>query len=351
MDKKLKKIFLSHSSKDKKIVSYFMDDILIGVLSFSHTDIFYTSGDGTKIESGENWRDSIKENIAQCEVIILFITPNYKQSEVCLNEMGAAWASGKKVLQLIVYPITYNNIGVIMDVSQIEKLNDETSLDRVRDTIQEIFKGREFDIKSDRWTNKKQEFLLKLENYFEENPFLPIVSNETYDSMEKQCSNLKNLNKKLLKENEKLNDIIESLKELKDKEQVKAVLKDDDAIKVEDKFEEIIKNIREATKQFKPVIVTIIYNNYCNKNLHFTYQYNKEEIDQAIARGYIDEEYDVNWSSYKLVELEKYLLELSQLLKENEVLCLELEEEYKIDININNLDFWEQIIQTKMYYE
>lgn len=349
MKDETKKIFLSHSSKDEKVVSYFMDDILIGVLGFKHTDIFYTSGDGTRIESGENWRDSIKDNLINCKMILLFITPNYKQSEVCLNEMGAAWVSGKIVLPLILDPITYGSVGVIIDVSQIEKLNDEKSLDRIRDKIVDIFQEENFKIKSDRWTGKKQEFLFKIEDYLVENPFLPIVSNKNYYDMEKKYLDLKKSYKVLINEKENLNDTIEKLKELKDKEQVKEVLIDN--IAVRDKFENYITSIKKMIEEFKPVIRTIIYNNYCDKNLHFSYQYNKEEIDQAIARGYMDEEYTICWSNYKLKKIEVALSELHELIKDNETLCLELEEEFQFDTNINNLDFWEQIMEIKMYYE
>lgn len=351
MKEEIKKIFLSHSSKDEKIVSYFMDDILIGVLGFKHTEIFYTSGDGTRIESGENWRESIKDNLINSKVIILFITPNYKQSEVCLNEMGAAWTSGKKVLPLILDPITYDSVGVLMDVSQIEKLNCEKGLDRIRDKIVDIFDEVNFKIKSDRWTGKKQEFLLRLEDYLGKNPFSPVISNKTYYDLEKKYLTLKNTYKEIINEKENLNRIIESLKELKDKEQVKEVMIDNNSNEARDTFENSINNIKEMIEEFKPVIRTIIYNNYCGKNLHFSYQYNKEEIDQAIARGYIDEEYSVCWSNFKLRKIEVALSELNDLMRFSEMLSIELEEEYETEININNLNFWEQIMKIKMYYE
>jgi hypothetical protein len=84
-------IFISHASKDKKIIDAFIDDILVGSGLVELDDIFSTTTDGTKIDSGEDWRNSIKDHLEKAKITFQIITPNYKESEVCLNEMGAAW--------------------------------------------------------------------------------------------------------------------------------------------------------------------------------------------------------------------------------------------------------------------
>jgi hypothetical protein len=90
----MERIFLSHASKDKEIIQGFMDEILIGALSIKLGDIFCTTTDGTKIKSGEDWRNEIRAHLVEAKITFLFITPNYKESEICLNEMGAAWVLG-----------------------------------------------------------------------------------------------------------------------------------------------------------------------------------------------------------------------------------------------------------------
>src|SRR5260221_4510442 len=94
----MKRVFISHASKDKEIVDAFIDDLLVNVLAIKITDVFCTSTDGTKILSGEDWRNQIQENLKGAKITFLIITPNYKESEICLNEMGAAWGlSGKTI--------------------------------------------------------------------------------------------------------------------------------------------------------------------------------------------------------------------------------------------------------------
>ena len=108
-----RKIFISHAIKDKEIADAFVDVILHGALSVSIDEIFCVSTDGTKIKSGDDWRNSIRENIFSAKINFLLISPNYKESEVCMNEMGAAWMTDAIVLPLIIDPINYKTVGVI----------------------------------------------------------------------------------------------------------------------------------------------------------------------------------------------------------------------------------------------
>lgn len=191
--KKYKNIFISHSSLDKKIVDCFIDDILIGALGFAISDIFSTSTEGAKIKSGNDWRDEIKDNILNAKVIVLIVTSNYKSSEMCLNEMGAAWTTSNKVITLIVEPINFKSVGILQEINQVEKLNDEKSLDRIKDEMQNIFNIPSEKLKSDRWTCKKEEFLDKIESYVESNPFPLPISIDVVEDLKKKYDELNSL--------------------------------------------------------------------------------------------------------------------------------------------------------------
>lgn len=165
------KIFVSHASKDEEIARAFVDLILHGGLSVPINEIYCISADGTKIKSGDDWRNSIRSAIRIVKINFLLITTSYKNSEVCLNEMGAAWVSDAKVIPLIIDPITYKTVGIIQEPNQIEKLLDEMSLDRIKDVIQEELHIDNSQLRSDRWTAKKREFLDRVNHYLETNTF------------------------------------------------------------------------------------------------------------------------------------------------------------------------------------
>lgn len=344
-----KKIFLSHSSEDKKIVDSFMDNLLINVLGISINDIFYTSGEGTKIKSGEDWRQAIKNNLLTADVLILFITPNYKQSEICLNEMGAAWACGKTVLPVIVPPISYESVGVTMNINQIEKLDDEQSLDRIKDVIVEIFNIENTRVKSDRWTSKKKKFLMELENYIEKNPFKKLVTNKEFDKISKDCEDYKELYKESLNQITNLEDLVEKLKVLKDKKEVANIIIDNSDNLI-DIFEEVRQELEGELQGIEPAIRTIIFNNYANKDVIVGYDECRIELNKAVAKGIITDDRDLCYDNLKIIKILEKLDQISNMLKEKEELVNLLEDEYNVSADISNLEFWETVLKIKMYY-
>lgn len=121
-------IFISHSSKDEQIVALFIDKILQLALQINLNKIFCTSIQAMSITSGENFRKAVRENLMRASHVIQIITRNYKESEVCLNEMGAAWVLNSRVIPFILNPIRYDTVGFIHEPIQQLKLDDENDL-------------------------------------------------------------------------------------------------------------------------------------------------------------------------------------------------------------------------------
>lgn len=151
------KIFVSHSSKDEGLVRDFVDRILLLGLNMQNEDIFCTSIEGMDIKSGEDFRNKIKQQLKESEIIIQLITENYKQSEVCLNEMGAAWVLNAKVIPFIVEPIRYDNVGFIHNTTQLLKLNTKKDLLKFKDDHKGFFNSSDFNIS--RYDQQIDEFL------------------------------------------------------------------------------------------------------------------------------------------------------------------------------------------------
>lgn len=173
MLKKLpRKIFLSHCEKDYSIIKIFAEDLLVNGMSFHPNDYFCSSIPGSRITLGANWAEDILFNLEGCKVIILFITPNFMSSEMCLMEMVGAWIGKNETIPPIIDPIDYKTAGPITDQKQIEHLDDEEGLDRVRDRlVNEIFTDMQFVNKSDRWSSKKKEVLAGIKKHINNNPF------------------------------------------------------------------------------------------------------------------------------------------------------------------------------------
>ena len=134
-----KKIFISHSTQDKDIVDAFVTLLCMGG-GFSPNDIFCTSFVGGKIKNGDDLRAHIQSNVNFADFAILLISPNYKQSAVCLNEMGAVWAVNKQVKTYVLPGLKESEVGWLIDTKAAEKINDPVALAALYDTFVKFYK-------------------------------------------------------------------------------------------------------------------------------------------------------------------------------------------------------------------
>jgi len=348
-----KDIFISHSGKDKKIVDDFVD-LLLGALSVPISKIFCSSSDGMKIESGTDWRDSILEALQQAKVNFLFISPNYKESEVCMNEMGAGWVTSAKVIPLIIEPINYKTVGVIQEPIQIEKLLDEKSLDRVKDILQESLEIHSKLIKSDRWTAKKKEFVLKTKKYIKDNPFIKPMDREEFDELIQERDDLEITLTKFIEEKSELEDLVEELKKVKDKSEVDTIVKKyTDTSEFED-FESLTKKVYKSLNDFHPIITGIIFKTFANKDITIKAFAYTEYVDEALANDYITEELEASFSlTRKMENLELLLDDLSSFMRKDlsSDFYINFENEYEeAPFSISNKLFWEDVLGLTLYF-
>jgi hypothetical protein len=137
------KIFISHSSKDIEIIKGFTNKILGNGLGFDidkrKQKIYCTSIENLGIKTGQDFRRNIKEHLLNANIVLLFLSENYKNSDICLNEMGASWAYEKTVFPLIIPPMDFKGVGALMEVNECVKLDSEDRLLKVCDELNEKF--------------------------------------------------------------------------------------------------------------------------------------------------------------------------------------------------------------------
>lgn len=114
------KIFISHSSKDIDIVKSFVENVLKLGLDIPADRIFCSSMEGQGVKSGQYIPDRLKQEINASCLALLFLSKNYKSSEVCLNEVGAAWVTLPKenIIPLILPDTDYSELG-FLDIGRL----------------------------------------------------------------------------------------------------------------------------------------------------------------------------------------------------------------------------------------
>lgn len=136
------KIFISHSSADKEIVKAFVEKILLLGCGYEKDDIFCTLNSDA-IDLGDDFRNSIIENMRCCDYIFLMISKNYRQSEICHNEVGAAWAlqDTKRVIPLKFPNLSFSqeDLGVLNVVKQAGTINDTQQITKIYDELCKVY--------------------------------------------------------------------------------------------------------------------------------------------------------------------------------------------------------------------
>ena len=155
-ERSAKKIFISHSSKDKDIIEKFTDNILQLGIGLSHEDIFCTSIEDMGIKNGEDIREHIRNNVQSADFSFLMISKNYKESEICLNEMGAVWAANHRVKYYLLPDVDFKEIGWLCDVKKAERLNDSVALDSLERELTSFY---DLPHRGDAWSRQRHSFL------------------------------------------------------------------------------------------------------------------------------------------------------------------------------------------------
>lgn len=134
-----RKVFISHASADAPIINAFIKEILMLGCGFISDDIFCTL-DHTAIRTGDDFREQIVENMKNCDFIMCFISEKYEKSQICQNEMGAAWAMDNKRILPFKFPnISFNEIGFLNVTKQAADITDDSKLDELYNELAKYY--------------------------------------------------------------------------------------------------------------------------------------------------------------------------------------------------------------------
>lgn len=162
--KKEDKIFISHSTKDKKYA-----EVLVGFLEelgVPSKSIFCSSVPSHDVEVTENFLEKILEQFNNYDLkMIYLLSKNYYNSPTSLNEMGAAWVSGFEYFSVLLYGFDFSDIQGVIDSKAIALKLDESrktvqnKLDGFKDWLGRTYKLNEYDS----WEQVRDTFIDVLE--------------------------------------------------------------------------------------------------------------------------------------------------------------------------------------------
>ena len=164
--KKKPLIFISHSSKNKDQVAK-IADLLRSINLSPRRDIFCSALPGYGIPNGANIFDFLRERFLNYDLHIIFVhSPEYYESAVSLNEMGAAWVLRTNATSLLLPGFDFSGMkGVIGSDCIAIKLDGDRS--EVKDRLNQLRREleSEFDISDNEdiiWEEARDKFIREI---------------------------------------------------------------------------------------------------------------------------------------------------------------------------------------------
>ncbi|MFN8394072.1 MAG: toll/interleukin-1 receptor domain-containing protein [Bacteroidia bacterium] len=159
-----KRIFISHASKDQDLATHFVKYYLRDGLEIPMDQVFYTSHPATTIDVGDNFRDRIKQAIKDAGLVILLISENFKQSQYCIAEMGAAWVLDKIMIPICIPPFDRVGSGQLLGPLQYIDVNNKHGMTALRDQLVKKYGVGKIPENSVHFTEALDDFMRKAEN-------------------------------------------------------------------------------------------------------------------------------------------------------------------------------------------
>lgn len=347
----MRRVFISHASADWLVVDKFVD-LLLHSLGLIEPEIFCTSADGLGIETGQDFVDKICKNLRESSLVILLLSPNYYANRFCIAEMGAAWALGKDVFPLVFHDLD-RDPGVVLLGRQSDRI-DSCGLDNLRDRLARNWPGASE--RTARWTLKRDEFLRTFEQLLSTLPVPLMISKERLIEETEKLKEAIILYREEQEKNRVLTEKYETLKKVKDRKAVEVIERQ--FSNTDEYYAELVKKVQDGLPALGPVEQRCIYASIKHEAWRPSLEVwdiyaseiqaakDKERIydldDGEHSKLYANEDHP------KIKPLFKSIKDLAEFLdsygETPRDFLLELEKRYQCPVNIENREYWEEVL-------
>lgn len=165
-ENQINKIFISHSSKDVKVVEEFVD--LLETIGLDSNQIFCSSLSGYGIPLGENFIECLKSELSDSNTMVVFmLSENFYKSPVSMCEMGATWIQSKEHIPVLIPPFKFEDIAGTLKLTQGFMINDSMKWNEFKDKIIQTF-GLE-DLSDSVWERKRDRTITRINELLQGN--------------------------------------------------------------------------------------------------------------------------------------------------------------------------------------
>lgn len=156
------KIFISHSSTDKKIVEELIE--VLESIGLNSTQIFCSSFEGYGIDFGDNFLEKIKSELDDNVLVLFLLSNNFYASPISLCEMGATWMKTNQHIPILIPPFDFKDIKGVIPLTQGFIITDELSLNQFKIQIENIFQITNL-LSISTWERKRDRIIKRIQEH------------------------------------------------------------------------------------------------------------------------------------------------------------------------------------------
>lgn len=341
------KLFVSHASADKPVIDRLVTLLDVGC-GIDHKSIFCTSGDATGIPNGTpNYIEAIRSEIDKTSLFLFVVSQNFLVSEFCLCELGAAWATQRSWHLLVLPPLTPDKVKNVLKVTQMGMINDAGDLADLRDAINQAFSLSPMPTKA--WNKQVEQYVGEFQSFLAKIPPSSHVPRRDHQALSDKYQQAQGKILELEAEKQRLEKIIDELKQLKDKDEASEVPLNN--LPEVEQFIELADRFQRALDGLSHPVVKALFYAQTNEMLRYrqlTYpddiEFNRE-IDDAVDQGYLIDrggEFDIDMDNKEIEDATADASVLSDFLSNcSDELESALRTHYGYTPDISNWKFWQ----------
>ncbi|WP_375200816.1 toll/interleukin-1 receptor domain-containing protein [Bacillus sp. RS11] len=348
-------IFISHSTRDGDLAIKLMD-LLQTQFNLQRENFFLTSDE--ELKYGEDWIESIRVGMDEANLVLPLITPNFLGSQFCLCELGATWVNQKALVPIILPPLNHSALQETPFRSWMQSLtlNSEQDLARLAQTMVDKNVGK---VNFPRFNTRAKAFYNEvLEPFKVEMESREVISEALVTQLRKELKQFKEAYDEAEKESEQLRKENEALRDMKDKEEVKAY----EYSNMEDweMFTELVRKVSSTLRKLPKVLPSVLFQSfrYDNRKSDERGLYSpsaNDELKILENRGFVvwDDGWQPNEIHPQIHTAKIAIQELKKFLDTNltEELEVRFNEEYEgLIFDMAYSDFWEKILGLIIYH-
>lgn len=281
------KIFVSHASADFELVDPFVDDVIRSGSEVHRRDLVYTSGADTRMPSGSNLNEYIRQNVGSADLVIAVVSPNYRMSPYCLAELGAAWVQAGVLFPIAIPGFSYGEMDGVLEGLITRSLDDDTTLNELHDAICAAT-GRPVMAKA--WGKYREKWLVNLPAYMAKLPAVEIFTAAQEKSMQDKIDVLREALRDSEDQRRDLEENLQRLAAAKTAEEVRVALLPAGEM---DCFEALRKKARDSLRKLDGIVAEAMWHDMYGQGMAWPSLYGDQsranDAKHAFDEGFLRE--------------------------------------------------------------